>query len=119
MKKLSFILLFLMVVFIVACKKDKASSGNGPDGTSVDCGTVKFSSTILPLISSRCATSGCHDATSSNGPGPLTNYAQIFASRVQIISSVNANRMPQTGGPLSSTQKLQLSCWLDAGAKND
>lgn len=119
MKKASFILAFLMVVFIIACKKDDNSSGNGPNGTAVDCGTVKFSSTILPLISSKCATSGCHDATSTSGPGPLTNYAQIFASRVQIISSVNANRMPQTGGPLSSAQKLQLACWSDAGSPNN
>jgi hypothetical protein len=119
MKKSILFVAIITSVSVFSCKKEKGSSGGGPDGTALDCGTVKFATTILPLITSRCATAGCHDAASSNGPGPLTNYAQVFASRVQISSAVNANRMPQTGAPLTSTQKLQITCWIDAGAPNN
>ncbi len=115
-KKLVLIAICIPIIF-VACKKGDSPAPGG--GGTVDCSTVKFSSTILPLISSKCATSGCHDATSSNGPGPLTNYAQIFASRTSIVAAVSANRMPQGGPPLSDTEKATLNCWISANAPNN
>ncbi len=119
MKKAIVLIILISSSFILAsCKKDKDSSGGGPDVTPLDCGTVRFSTTILPLINAKCATSGCHAAGSSSGPGALTNYSQIFTNRTQVINAVNANRMPP-GGPLSTTEKLQLACWIDAGAPNN
>lgn len=120
MKK-NLILFFISIsVIFVACKKSNTDTpSNGGGNGTIDCSTVKFSSTILPLISSKCATSGCHNASSSNGPGPLTNYAQIFASRTSILSAVTANRMPQGGPALNTQEKAALNCWIDANAPNN
>jgi hypothetical protein len=118
-KKLVLIAICIPIIF-VACKKNGTDTpGNGGGNGTIDCGTVKFSSTILPLISNKCATSGCHDATSSNGPGPLTNYAQIFASRTSIVAAVTSNRMPQGGPALSTQEKATLTCWINANAPNN
>ena len=118
MKKAFVLTTIILSVIIVSCKKEKESAGNGPEVTPIDCGTVKFSTTILPLITAKCATAGCHAAGSSNGPGALTNYTQIFTSRTQVINAINSNRMPPSG-PLTSAEKLQLTCWQDAGAPNN
>ena len=120
MKKNSVLLAICILVIFVACKKSSTNppGGGGATGT-IDCGTVKFSTTILPLISSKCATSGCHNASSTNGPGPLTGYAQIFASRTSILASVTSNRMPQGGPALSAQEKGAINCWIDANAPNN
>ncbi len=120
MKKILILFAICVSVIFVACKKNNSTNPpGGGGGGSVDCSTVKFSTTVLPLLSSRCSISGCHDASSSNGPGPLTNYAQIFASRNSILSAVNSNRMPQGGPPLSTQEKDALKCWVDANAPNN
>jgi hypothetical protein len=122
MKKYLILVGFAITVFAFACKKDNGGSGGGGGGNTtanVNCSTVTFSANIAPLIASRCATAGCHNASSSNGPGPLTNYASIFASRTSILSSVNSNRMPQGSAPLSAAEKATLKCWVDAGGPNN
>ena len=120
MKKNFILFAICIAVTVVSCKKSSSDtpSGGGPSGT-VDCSAVKFSTTISPLISTRCATAGCHNASSSNGPGPLTSYAQIFASRTSILSAVNSNRMPQGGPALSAMEKEALNCWISANAPNN
>jgi len=101
----------LIVVLVNACKKD--SENNEP----VDCSTISttFAVNVSPLISSSCAKSGCHAAGSTNGPGALTNYTQIFNSRVAIRAAVSSGYMPQDA-TFSATQKATITCWIDAGA---
>ncbi len=107
-----------IILFLWSCKKENGGGTDG-GGVQIDCSTVTFSGDIAFLISTKCAVSGCHDASSTNGPGPLINYASIFASRLSIQSAVNANRMPQGGPPLSATEKAKIKCWIDAGAPNN
>ena len=80
MKRLGFI---AVMIFVLSCLNDKnipipttsgtnTSTGTGTSTTQpstpvvVTCSpdTVYFSQTILPLITSNCAMSGCHDAIS-------------------------------------------------------
>ncbi|MBX9783955.1 MAG: hypothetical protein K2X48_11760 [Chitinophagaceae bacterium] len=119
MKNIFLLVVISVITGLVACKREKTSPGDGGGNTNVDCSKVTFSGDILPLISSRCATSGCHNAGSINGPGPLTTYLQISTSRTFIINAVLANRMPQTGPALTATEKAKLNCWVDAGAPNN
>lgn len=102
----------LIIVLINACKKD--SENNDP---TVDCSTISttFSANVSPLISSGCAKSGCHASGSTNGPGALTNYTQIYNSRAAIRSAVSSGYMPQDA-TFSATQKATITCWIDAGA---
>lgn len=116
MKKSISVTVLCSVLLFFGCKKEKADEGNGD---TVDCSKITFAASIQPLISTRCATSGCHDISSSNGPGPLTNYIQIFTSRNFIITAVTSNRMPLTGPPLTASEKAILKCWVDAGAPNN
>jgi hypothetical protein len=104
----------LMVVLVNACKKD---SENEP---TVDCSTITttFSGTVSPLMKTSCAKSNCHAAGSTNGPGALTNYTQIFNSRDRIRAAVASGLMPEDA-TFSAQQKAIITCWIDAGAPNN
>jgi hypothetical protein len=105
----------LIVVLVNSCKKDSEN-----DSPPVDCSTITttFSGTVSPLISSSCAKPDCHAAGSSNGPGALTNYTQIFNSRARIREAVASGEMPQDA-TFSANQKAIIMCWVDAGAPNN
>jgi hypothetical protein len=108
--------ILLMAVLVNACKKD--SENNNPQ--PIDCSTITttFSGNVSPLILSSCAKSGCHASGSTNGPGALTNYTQIFTSRVRIREVVASGEMPQDA-TFSAAQKATITCWIDAGAPNN
>ena len=119
MKK-NLILLVIAVVVIISCSKSTASnsSNNDNNNNTVDCTGVSksFSADVASIIQTNCATnSGCHGSGSTNGPGPLTTYDQIFSARVAIRSAVASGTMP-LGGSLSATQKNTILCWIDNGA---
>jgi uncharacterized membrane protein len=109
---------FLIIAFILfACSK--GSSGGGGN-TNVDCSIVPktYSADVSPIISTRCAITGCHAAGSVNGPGELITYQEIFNARSNIRSAVSSGLMPQ-GSSLTQSQKNSITCWIDNGAANN
>ena len=121
MQKALIILLAILttIIIISSCSKDGGGSGGG--NFTVDCNTVtnkSFAADVNPIIQGSCAQSGCHAAGSINGPGPLTNHAQVAAAAAQVRSAVAAGRMPQNGS-LSTSQKNSIICWIDSGAPNN
>lgn len=118
MSKIFISALLISFIFIgIACSK----SNNGGGTTGLDCNTVSnkaFAAHVNPIIQSTCAQSGCHDAGSGNGPGPLTNYTQVFNARTTIRSSVASGTMPKNSS-LSTSQKNSILCWIDGGAPNN
>ena len=115
-KKLPVLAILTLSVFIsVSCSKD-----NDNGGSSLDCSTVakSFTTDVNPTIQATCNVSGCHATGSTNGPGPLTNYTQVFNARSAIRSAVASGRMPQ-GSSLSTLQKNSILCWIDSGAPNN
>lgn len=117
-KALVVTLIIVSSVFIsISCSKSSDSGG----GASVDCNTVankSFHTDVSPIIMSFCNVPGCHAAGSINGPGPLTNYTEVFDARTAIRSAVSTGRMPKTG-TLSASQKNSITCWIDSGAPNN
>ena len=115
-KAFAIVLTLTLSVFItISCSKD-----NGGGSTSVDCSTVTnkaFAADVNPIIQSSCNIAGCHAAGSFNGPGALTNYAQISAAASSIKTAVSSGRMPQ-GSSLSASQKNSIICWVNSGAPN-
>ena len=109
-----------IVILVIACSKGDDGGGNNNPPVTVDCNTISatFAANVSPLIASSCAKSGCHAAGSTNGVGPLTTYAQIFAARAQIRSNVASGNMPKDA-TFSATQKATITCWIDAGAPNN
>lgn len=115
------IMLVGVALVVVACSKGSQSGSGSGMVTTVDCsGAAKsFSTDVNPIIQNSCATnSGCHAAGSSNGPGPLLTYQQIFNARVAIRAAVASGEMPQNA-TLSASQKNAILCWVDNGATNN
>lgn len=109
----------------MSCSKRGSTTGgslmNGNNGgggsTTVNCTSVpkSFSADVNPIIQSFCNISGCHNTGSTNGPGPLTNHAQVAAAASQIRTAIITGAMPQNG-TLSTAQKNSIVCWIDNGA---
>ncbi|ULQ55131.1 hypothetical protein KJS94_10815 [Flavihumibacter rivuli] len=108
------------------------TGGNEPPPSSSTCSadTVYFSNTILPLIVSNCAMSGCHDAASAKEGIVLTSYQGIMkivkagnardSKLVEVIKDTGGDRMPPApNAPLSSAQIASIEKWINQGAKNN
>jgi hypothetical protein len=105
----------VFICMIIACSKSNDIT------TAADCsGTAKsFVTDVNPIIQSFCAAnSGCHASGSTNGPGALTSYQQIFNNRSAIRIVVANGSMPQNS-TLSSSQKSAIICWIDNGASGN
>lgn len=118
MKKLSVISVLVLIVVISCTKNAETTTGNNPNNNITCTGTKTFSADVSPIIQSVCAASGCHDASSSNGPGPLTTYQQVFNARATIRAAVISGTMPKNSS-LSANQKSAIICWIDNGASNN
>ncbi len=118
MKKLM-VLLILITVIAIACSKG-GDAVTTPPPTTLDCSTIdsRYGAVVSVIIQNSCAISGCHNAGSFNGPGPLTNYTQVKASASAINGSVSAGTMPK-GSSLSVAQKNAIACWVSSGALNN
>src|SRR4030095_17111127 len=110
----------LLIWILISCISLIACSKGGGGNTSVDCSAVPktFSADVNPIIQGRCNLSSCHAAGSTNGPGPLTTYTEVFNARVRIRPAIVSGLMPQ-GTTLSTTQKNSIICWIDNGAPNN
>src|SRR5512141_764079 len=122
----------IIILILNSCSKGSSGTGSNTGGgngggggggnTTVDCSTVTnkaFNADILPIFTSTCATStSCHATGSNNGPGPLTNYAQISGQKT-IIRTVIANGSMPKNGTLSTAQRNSIVCWIDGGAQNN
>ena len=109
--------------FLYACKKTSSPGGNGGgDGTpfTPNCNgaAINFTADVFPIFQSVCGQSGCHNSGSVNGPGPLTNYAEINAAKGLIRPAIISAFMPRNT-TLTSAQKNTIICWIDAGAPNN
>jgi len=92
-----------------------------------DCDTsnVKFSSSVLPIIESRCK--GCHSGSSPQGGIALTNYTQVKATVNNgslwgsITHAGGFTAMPYPAGnariPECDIRKIRI--WIDNGSPND
>lgn len=109
----------VFVFLIVAGCSKSSDSNNSPSAGNVSCtGTKSYSADVSPIIQSICANAGCHNAGSTNGVGPLTNYQQVFNARTSIRSAVSSGEMP-LNTTLTAAQKSAIICWIDNGASNN
>ena len=124
MKTLAAIISIAFVCFVFTLSCSKGSSGNNPPGGggggTLDCSTVSksFATDINPIIQGYCNAPGCHASGSTNGPGPLTNYTQVFNAKAAIRPAIASGLMPQ-GSSLCVSQKNSFLCWIDSGAPNN
>ncbi len=89
--------------------------------------TIYFTNTILPLIVSNCAMTGCHDAITHAEGLNLTSYSQIIkyvspgnptGSRLY-RNMIGLDDIMPPAGPLSQAQLDAFNKWITQGAKNN
>ena len=102
-----------------------------PDtATEVTCDpdTVYFEQTVLPLMISYCASTGCHNAASHAEGVRLYDYAHIHqyvspgnpsGNSSELIHVINQNMPPYNHPQLTSTQINDLMTWISQGALNN
>ena len=104
------------IALFVSCTKIRDEIPVTSDCSAID---PKFITAVNPIIQSYCAiNSGCHGTGSVNGPGPLTNYAQMSGAAENIKDAVVSRRMP-LGASLSEADIQKIRCWVEAGAQNN
>jgi uncharacterized membrane protein len=120
----------------MACKHDVPTPDPSNDPTvSENCSsdTVYFQNTILPILVSNCAMSGCHDAGSASDGIILTDYIQIIntgsvnagnSGNSELVEAITENDpdkiMPPPGnGSLTSAEINMIQQWINQGAKNN
>ena len=117
-KSIVLILSLGFVLTMVGCYYDKEDLLY-PNNT--DCTTInaKYSVDIAPLMASKCATSGCHDAAGNAAGLTLENYAQVSAVAGSINQRCIVARTMPPSDVLTTTEYSKLKCWLSAGAPNN
>lgn len=114
MRKNTLFLMMITTLSLISCSK------GGDDSPADPCnGTTKtFSVDVNPIIQSVCNQPSCHNPGSTNGPGSLTNYNEVFSARSAIRPAIASGLMPQNT-TLTTTQKNAILCWIDSGAPNN
>lgn len=113
------VLVLILLAILSSCENNHVEEAL-PAGAVNPCDTavVKFNSDIVPILTAKCATTGCHDG--SNDP-ELT--ANMFANLQTSIGSgtfktkvLDERSMPESGStPLTSAEYLKIKCWYENG----
>ncbi len=91
--------------------------------TVCDTAAVKYSTTILPIVSSYCIS--CHGGNTPSAGIRLDNYAglQLQAANGRLWGAVSHNAsfspMPKNNTKLDACNLAKIKKWLDAGYPNN
>lgn len=133
-----FSLILLAMISSQACKhQPDVTPNNNPtsptNSVSCDPDSVYFENSILPLLVSSCAKSGCHDAATQEDGIILDNYTNIMKTgRVkagnpsgselyEVIIETRSSKVmpPPPDNSLSAEQQALIKKWINQGAKNN
>lgn len=109
------------LLILCACtskKDDPVDPGGGGGGNDCNGVNATYAATVQPIIQANCTLSGCHDASSTNGPGPLNSYERVRDASARIKPAVVSRIMPK-GGSLTAAQIKSIVCWIDSGSPNN
>jgi uncharacterized membrane protein len=113
---LAFFVLLIMVS-VQGCYYDNAEDLYPVTIDTTDT-TPTFKDDIQPLITTSCASSGCHAAGASNPV--LETYGQIKSQITRIEArAIVEKTMPQSDPKPTEKELADLKTWIDSGAPND
>ncbi len=99
--------------------------GGGSNTSPASSDTVCFNTEILPLYSSYCGSSGCHDVNSHKEGVILTDYAHIMNGIVAKKSSssryytiIGGSMPPRSSTQMTTANIATIKKWIDQGALN-
>lgn len=114
---------------LTTCTDTTGTGGNGGGNNYV--ARACFTRDILPVIVSRCASTGCHDAASHKEGYNYTTYASIRNSVTPgnpgssglyrtITTSGGESKMPPTGSPQLTVAEIDsIGKWIGYGALDE
>lgn len=108
---------------------------NNPGGGTGNCNpdSVYFENDILPILTSNCGMSGCHDAITQTEGINVASHASLINSGAVKPGNVNGSDLieaitetdpdkkmpPPPRTPLTQEQINKLTKWIQQGAKNN
>ena len=130
-----FVLIACFLFVIVSCKHDIINDPNDkiadttkvvtPAGGTTSSDTICFNTEILPLFSSYCGSSGCHDLNSHEDGVILTDYTRIMKGiRAKLPNSskyytiIGQDMPPRNSPQMSVTNVATIKKWIEQGALN-
>jgi hypothetical protein len=115
----------ILVIGFAGCKKDVIDPGPDPNAPPQ---FVSFKADLIPIFTSKCALSGCHDGLSHNPAlTPDKAYSAITSggyislqapSSSVLYGEVKSGSMPPTG-PLKAADVQKIYDWIRNGAPNN
>jgi hypothetical protein len=131
MRKLNFIVAAFFAALVLSnCKHDPNELGEPSISNPVIPGdtnkidSICFADSILPILHSNCAKSGCHDDTARQSGINLSTYENVISTisgtlLLQVIQDPGPLGMPQAPNPkLSVNQIAVIQRWIQEGMKN-
>lgn len=125
MKKI--LAMLAVAVVLAGCYNDSieelypAKTGGG--GSTCDTATVTFAGSIKPIIDSKCATSGCHDAATIGGGYNMSTYAGVKSSTGRLVGAITwasgHSAMPKGMNKLDDCSIAKITKWVNEGALNN
>lgn len=117
-----------MSTSIQSCYYDSEEGLYGTTPTvTCDSTAGTFSKNVLPILTTACATSGCHNAATASAGANLSVYATIKSyvtnSKDAFLGSIKHNLafspMPKGGNKLAACDISKIESWINAGMLNN
>jgi len=113
--------LLVITLFSEGCYYDNAKDLYPIDTVYVNDSTVDSTATlnyasVQSILSTNCATSGCHAAGNGAGRQPLSSYNEVKTAieSFSLKTRVENGTMPP-GGSISASDKNKLIDWVNQG----
>jgi hypothetical protein len=126
MKRITSIALLFAAMIVVTIFSEGCYYDNAKDLYPIDTiyvndslldSTASYTYTdVRSILSTNCATSGCHAAGNGAGWQPLSTYDEVKTAieSFSLKTRVENGSMPP-GGSISETDKIKLIDWIDQG----
>jgi hypothetical protein len=106
------------VISVYACTKNSTNLDYASQANCTNI-TATYIVDVKPIINTKCATSGCHNASSAKEGINLSDYANAssqFKSNNKNLISIHhgsgVEAMPKNGSKLSDIDINKLDCWV-------
>jgi hypothetical protein len=118
---------FLLLSFVSSCYYDNEEELYPEPAKPCDTTSVTYSTSVKPILDTKCAVAGCHNAQAQaaginlSSHAGIQNYLEVSADR--FISSIardgNASEMPKGGNKLPECEITLIRTWVNAGFPNN
>lgn len=113
---MKYLLIPILLFTVISCRKDKVEE---VIPVEEECPEERsFSEDVLPILTTNCSTSGCHDANTQSSGYTFETYEQIDEHAVIILSAMKhetSSPMPQDGPKLPDSTIQTFDCWIKQG----